>query len=197
MELSLDEKKILLKTARDSLKSLFEKIEIKKPDFEKYPILKSHSGAFVTLHEHGQLRGCIGYILGDQPVVETVRDAAIQAAKHDPRFLPVRKSEVEELEIEISILSEPFPLNTYDEIEVGKHGLILEEGSRRGLLLPQVPTEHHMNKEQFLDAICQKSGFHKSYWREKELKFSGFTATVFSEKELLHEKTKEEIRNDS
>lgn len=185
MELSLEEKKILLKTARDSIKSLFEKIEIQKHEFEKHPILKSHSGAFVTLHEYGQLRGCIGYIIGNQPVVDTVRDAAIQAAKHDPRFLPVRKSEVDELEIEISILSEPFPLNSYDEIELGKHGLILEEGGRRGLLLPQVPIEHNLNKEQYLDAICQKSGFHKSYWREKQLKLSGFTATVFSEKELL------------
>lgn len=184
MELSLEEKKILLKAARMAINSIFTGEEIPKPDYEKYPSLKSHSGAFVTLTEFGRLRGCIGYIISDKPLYETVCDAAVSAALNDPRFPPVRQSELDNIEIEISVLSEPFQLNSYDEIIVGKHGLILEEKGRRGLLLPQVPVEHNMNKEQFLDAICQKTGFPAGYWRTKQLKLSGFTALVFNEKEL-------------
>lgn len=184
MELSFEEKKILLKAARTAIKSLFTETEIPEIDYEKYPNLKTHAGAFVTLTEFGHLRGCIGYIVSDKPLYETVIDAAISAAQNDPRFPPVKESELENIEIEISILSEPFPLNSYDDIIVGKHGLILEEKGRRGLLLPQVPIEHNMNKEQFLDAICQKTGFPAGYWRTKQLKLSGFTALVFNEKEL-------------
>lgn len=187
MELTNDEKILLLSAARNSILSLFEKVKIEAPDYEKYPVLKSHAGAFVTLTEHKQLRGCIGYIIGDQPVFKTVCDAAIQAAVHDPRFSPLREDELKIISIEISILSEPFLLNSYDEIELGKHGLILEERGRRGLLLPQVPIEHKMNKEEYLEAICQKSGLTRNYWREKELKLKGFTATVFSEKEIEQE----------
>ena len=184
MELTKDEKKILLTAARNSILSLFENVKVETPDYEVHPVLKSHAGAFVTLTEHKQLRGCIGYIIGDQPVFKTVCEAAIQAAQYDPRFSPVRHAEVKDISLEISILSEPFPLNSYDEIELGKHGLILEEKGRRGLLLPQVPIEHNLNKEQYLDAICQKSGLPRSYWREKELKLKAFTATVFSEEEM-------------
>ncbi|KAF0150553.1 MAG: AMMECR1 domain protein [Ignavibacteria bacterium] len=184
MDLTSEEKKILLAAARNSILSLFETVTIEKPDYKKHPVLKSHSGAFVTLTENKRLRGCIGYIIGDKAVFETVCEAAIQAAKYDPRFSPVRKEEIKDISLEISILSKPFPLNCYDEIELGKHGLILQEQGRRGLLLPQVPIEHKMNKEEYLDAICQKSGFNKSYWKEKELKLSAFTATVFSEEEI-------------
>ncbi|MCX7797655.1 MAG: AmmeMemoRadiSam system protein A [Melioribacter sp.] len=184
MELTIEEKKFLLKVARKAIQSIFTSEEIPKADYEKYPNLKNKAGAFVTLTEYGQLRGCIGFIVSDKPLYETVIDAAISSAQNDPRFPPVRKSELENIEIEISVLSEPFPLNSYDDIIVGKHGLILEEKGRRGLLLPQVPIEHNMNKEQFLDAICQKAGFPAGYWRTKQLKLSGFTAIVFNEKEL-------------
>jgi AmmeMemoRadiSam system protein A len=102
----------------------------------------------------------------------------------DPRFLPVKQKEVELISIEISILSEPFALNNYDEIEIGKHGLILEENGRRGLLLPQVPIEHKMNRDQFLDALCQKAGLHGKYWKTKQLNLSAFTATVFNEENI-------------
>lgn len=187
MDLTLEVKKILLTVARNSIASLFEKVLVEKPDYDRYPVLKSYSGAFVTLTKHKQLRGCIGYITGNQPVFETVCEAAIQAAKYDPRFSPLSKDELKDISLEISILSEPVFLSGYDEIELGKHGLILEEKGKRGLLLPQVPIEHKMTREEYLDAICQKSGFNKSYWREKELKLKAFTATVFSEKDLENE----------
>jgi uncharacterized protein len=185
MDLSLEEKTFLLKTARASINSVFTKKDIPEPDYAKHPVYKSHSGAFVTLTEFGSLRGCIGFITSDKPLFETVCEAAIHASQNDPRFSSVRQSEIKNLSIEISILSEPFPLNSYDEIEIGKHGLILEEKGRRGLLLPQVPIEHHMTREQFLDAICQKTGFQPGYWKTKQLKLSAFTATVFSEEELV------------
>lgn len=184
MEPTLEEKKILLETARKSINSVFIQEKILEPDYEKHPIFKSHAGAFVTLTQQGVLRGCIGYIVSDQPLFKTICEAAVQASQNDPRFQQVHQSEIKNLSIEISILSEPFPLKSYDEIEIGKHGLILEEEGRRGLLLPQVPVEHNMNRDQYLDSICRKSGFPADYWRTKQLKLYGFTASVFSEEDV-------------
>jgi AmmeMemoRadiSam system protein A len=184
MELSLEEKRILLQTARSAIISFFSGAKIQEPDYSKHKILETHAGAFVTLTHSGRLRGCIGYIISDQPLFDTICDAAVQASQNDPRFPSVMLNEMKNIAIEISVLSEPFQLNSYDEIEIGKHGLILEEKGRRGLLLPQVPVEHHMDKDQYLDAICQKTGFAAGYWRDKLLKLSGFTATVFSEEEM-------------
>lgn len=191
MELSFEEKKILIEAARVSINSVFTGEKVPEPDYQKYPVLKSHAGTFVTLTQFGSLRGCIGYIISDQPLFQTVCEAAVQASQHDPRFPSVRQSEIKNLSIEISILSEPFPLNSYDEIEIGKHGLILNEKGRRGLLLPQVPVEHHMNREQYLDAICQKTGFTVGYWKTKQLQLSAFTATVFCDSSTSSEFTKE------
>jgi len=191
MNISLEEKKILLDTARISIKSVLTGEKIPEPDYKEHPIFNSHAGAFVTLTKSGLLRGCIGYIISDGPLFETVCDAAKQASQNDPRFPSVRQSEIRDLSIEISVLSEPFPLNNYDEIEIGKHGLILEEKGRRGLLLPQVPIEHHMNRDQYLDAICQKSGFPSNYWKEKKLKLYAFTATIFCDSSASSESNME------
>lgn len=188
MKISTEEKLILLNAARDSIRSKFDEIEIQTPDYNKHPLLKSKSGAFVTLTENKNLRGCIGYIISNKKLFDTVCDAAVQAAFHDPRFYPLQKHELEKISIEISILSEPFPLKNYDEIILGVHGLIVEEEGRRGLLLPQVPIEHKMNKEEYLDAICQKAGLPKNLWREKQITLSCFTATVFSEESIKEEK---------
>jgi len=184
MKISLEEKKILLNTARISINSVFNDEKTHEPDYEKHPVFNSHSGAFVTLTKAGLLRGCIGYIISDEPLFKTICEAAVHASQNDPRFPSVRQQEIKDLSIEISVLSEPFSLNNYDEIEIGKHGLILEEKGRRGLLLPQVPIEHHLNRDQYLDAICQKAGFSQGYWKTKKLKLNAFTATVFSEEEL-------------
>ena len=184
MEFSFEEKKLLIKLARESIES---KLFNKKPtaiNVDDYPVLKSKCGVFVTLTIAGQLRGCIGYITSNDPLYITVKDAAIGAAFSDPRFYPLTKTEYEQIEVEISVLSEPYPMKSYDEIVVGKHGLILEEGGKRGLLLPQVPIEHGMNKEQYLDAICRKTGVRQNLWREKLLNISLFTAIVFNEKDL-------------
>jgi AmmeMemoRadiSam system protein A len=184
MKLTKEEKIILLKTARISISSLFGKTASFEPDIKKHPVFNSRAGAFVTLTINKKLRGCIGYIISEKPLLQTIRDAAIQAAQADPRFSPLIFDELEKIEIELSILSEPFPLKSYDEIIIGEHGLILDEPGNRGLLLPQVPIEHNMNKDEFLSAICQKSGLHSDYWKERQLKLNGFTATVFNENEM-------------
>ena len=184
MELTAEEKKILLDAARNSIRSLFTNEKIPRPDFSKHHALKLNAGAFVTLTKSKSLRGCIGYIISDDILFNTVCNAAVQAAEFDPRFSPVTEKEVDSLSIEISVLSPPFMLNSYEEIELGKHGLILEEKGRRGLLLPQVPIEHNLNKEQYLEAICQKTNLPSDYWKTRQLKLSGFTALVFNEEEL-------------
>lgn len=183
MEISLEEKIILLNTARNSIASCFgQKIE-DTAGHSNCPLFNSHCGAFVTLTINKRLRGCVGFIISDRPLLETVKDAAKYAAFEDNRFAPLTEHELAKIQIEISILSEPFPMNGYDDIIVGKHGLILEEKGRRGLLLPQVPIEHKMNKEEYLDAICEKTGFPAGYWKNKQLKMSLFTADVFNEGE--------------
>ncbi len=185
MELSVEEKKILLKLARNTIKSLFiPVIETPSFDIDSHPIFSSNSGAFVTITKNKNLRGCIGYIISDRPLLETVKDAAMQAATSDPRFPALNENEFNEIDLEISILSEPFPLKNYDEIVVGRHGLILEEGFHRGLLLPQVPIEHNLNRDEYLTALCQKAGVFSYLWKEKQLELKAFTATVFSEKDL-------------
>lgn len=180
MKISSEEKDILLKAARHSISSLFDGKEPEKPDYKKYPLLKEKLGAFVTLTINHQLRGCIGYIIGREPLFDTICSAAIHAAVSDPRFSALKKSEFDKIHIEISILSEFVPIKNYDEIILGKHGLYVDEGSG-GLLLPQVATEHKMNRDEFLSALCNKAGFYSEFWKERQLKIKVFTAEIFSE----------------
>lgn len=188
MELNDKDKLLLLKVARDSIAGRFTGFRFNEEQVNQmlaeHPELNIPAGAFVTLWEQGGLRGCIGYIISDDDLVTTVSRAAVQAAFHDPRFPAVREVETGHLEIEVSVLSPPFPMNSYEDIVIGKHGLILEEGARRGLLLPQVPLEHNMDRDEFLSALCEKAGLYREYWKEKKLNISMFTADVFSEKEL-------------
>jgi AmmeMemoRadiSam system protein A len=184
MNTSHEEKIILLKAARQSIGSLFDGKEPDKPNFKKYPLLKEKLGAFVTLNINHDLRGCIGYIIGREPLFETICSAAIHAAVNDPRFSALKKSEFEKIKIEISILSEFIPIKSYDEIIIGTHGLYLDEGGG-GLLLPQVAVEHKMNRDEFLSALCNKAGFYSEFWKERMLKIKVFTAEIFSEEETV------------
>jgi len=185
MEISLTEKQIMVNIARNSIFRRFDStIEKLLPDTNEFPILNEKVGVFVTLTIDGELRGCIGYILSEKPLYLTLADAAVEAAFSDPRFPALKRHDMNIIDIEISVLSRPFPLKSYDEIEVGKHGLIVTEGNRRGLLLPQVPVEHNLSREQYLSALCQKAGIYSEYWREKQLNLDAFTADVFSENEL-------------
>jgi len=181
MRLTSEEKGILLKAARQSIKAVFGENDEPAADYEKYPSLKIKSRAFVTLTINKNLRGCIGFIFAEISLFETVCEAAIQAAFRDPRFLPLSQAEIERTEIEISVLSEPEKITSYNDIEIGKHGLILNHLGRRGLLLPQVATENHFNLERFLSAICEKAGFEPYLWQKQKLNIEVFTADIFSD----------------
>jgi hypothetical protein len=180
MELLREEKQILLKAARESILAEFSEGEVMKVDYKAYPKLKMELGAFVTLKINNELRGCIGYIIAQKPLFETVVEAAKHSAFGDPRFSELSRDEVEEITIEISVLSPFEPIKSYDEIEVGKHGLLLDEGGR-AVLLPQVATEQNYNRAQFLTALCHKAGLYGNYWKERMLNIKVFTALVFSE----------------
>ncbi len=182
MKLTDEEKKFLVSIARNSIKSSLGINKETKLSIPLNPVFHSKCGAFVTLTLNNNLRGCIGYIISEKPLYQIITDSAKHAAFEDPRFNPITKEEFTDVKIEISILSEPFAMKEYEDIEIGTHGLILEE-PRRALLLPQVPLEHKMNREQFLSALCRKAGLYSEYWKETKLKISLFTATVFSEQD--------------
>lgn len=139
-----------------------------------------YRGAFVTLHVAGKLRGCIGVIEPRDPLRDTIVHCARSAAFHDPRFSPLRTNELNELQIEISLLSELLPIRAQD-LQIGRHGLLVATESHRGLLLPQVATEHHLSREEFLDETCRKAGLPRGAWRDAKTEIFGFTCEVFSE----------------
>jgi AmmeMemoRadiSam system protein A len=180
MELSIEEKEILLKAARESILQEFSECDVTMVDYKVFPKLKMELGAFVTLKINENLRGCIGYIFARKPLFETIVDAAKQSAFGDPRFPELDREELNEVTIEISVLSQFEPIKSYDEIEVGKHGLLLDEGGR-AVLLPQVATEQNFNRSQFLTALCHKAGLYGNYWKERMLDIKVFTALVFSD----------------
>lgn len=137
------------------------------------PGLDVPRGAFVTLHAHGSLRGCIGYIEAVEPLWAAIEEMANAAAFRDPRFPPVTAAEFGQLELEISVLS-PLAAATPDQVVVGTHGIVLAQGRRRGLLLPQVATEQGWDRETFLEHGCMKAGLPPDAWR------SGATLEIFS-----------------
>jgi AmmeMemoRadiSam system protein A len=137
-------------------------------------------GVFVTLHARGRLRGCIGVVEAFEPLDESIARCAANAALRDPRFPPVRVEELPELEIELSLLSPLEPILP-ENIEIGKHGLLISQGSKRGLLLPQVAVEHKLGRDQFLEETCRKAGLNPQAWQEPETQILGFTCEVFSE----------------
>lgn len=173
----------LLEIARNSIETYLKtgkKMEVNEAD----PVLSKQMGAFVTLHEHGQLRGCIGNLIGDKPLYLTVRDMAVESAVSDPRFNPVVLSELKDIKIEISALSPLERVNSADNIQMGKHGVLVRRGYYSGVYLPQVATETGWSKEEFLSSLCeQKAGLAADAWKDKSTEIYIFTASVFSEKE--------------
>jgi AmmeMemoRadiSam system protein A len=137
-------------------------------------------GVFVTLEVHGKLHGCIGVIEPRDTLRESVAHCAQSAALHDPRFPPLRPAELPGLQIEISVLSPLSPIDPKD-VEIGKHGLVMATEGKRGLLLPQVATEHHFSREEFLEETCRKAGLPRDAWRDPETNVYGFTCEVFRE----------------
>ena len=143
-------------------------------------IFATKRGAFVTLHVDKRLRGCIGVIEAKEPLGENVAHCAMSAALQDPRFRRMQPADLATLEIEVSLLS-PVEAIRPEEIEIGKHGLLIEHGSQRGLLLPQVAVEHHLDAEHFLKETCYKAGLPGDAWRAPETRIYGFTCEIFAD----------------
>lgn len=147
------------------------------------PELQGHQGAFVTLNEGGRLRGCIGRFTADRPLYQVVREMALSASQRDPRFPPVRSSELDKVSIEISVLS-PMKriVDPINEVEPGKHGIYIKRGFRSGTYLPQVATDHNMSREEFLTSCtAHKAGLPPDAWKDPETEVYVYTADVFGE----------------
>ncbi|MGD2246122.1 MAG: AmmeMemoRadiSam system protein B [Candidatus Aminicenantes bacterium] len=162
--LSEEEKKELLQLAGSAIDLFIREKKIIEYTTQD-PNLLSKKGAFVTLKKNGRLRGCIGFTNPVFPLYESVIRAAIYAACRDSRFLPVSDDELEELEIEISVLTTPQKVHNPQLIEVGRHGLIISKGDNKGLLLPQVPVENNWSREEYLAQACLKAGLSKNSWK--------------------------------
>lgn len=180
--LDSNERKLLLHVARQAIEQAVEKGELEIIGIKHLPgRLGEASGAFVTLRRGRNLRGCIGHLeASPASLALAVAWAAKSAALEDPRFERVRPEEVAGLTIEISVLT-PFEEIAAENVVIGTHGLVVQQGSRRGLLLPQVATEHGLSREEFLDETCAKAGLPRGAWRDPGTKVFAFTAEVFSE----------------
>jgi AmmeMemoRadiSam system protein A len=174
--------RFLLALARDTIQRRLNGAPLPSPE-PNDPILLEPRGAFVTLKIDGRLRGCIGHVIGVAPLWRAVRDNAIAAAFEDPRFAPLEVDELPHTHIEISALT-PLRRVDFDEVIVGRDGILLEEGAARGLLLPQVAVEYGWDRETFLDHTCRKAGLGAGCWRHPETVISVFSAQVFGEEEL-------------
>ncbi len=178
-----EQKNILLKTARDTVKAVITGGTVPKPESDD-PELNAHCGCFVTLKNRGRLRGYIGQFTSEGPLIELVAEMAKASATGDPRFLadPITAAELEELDIEISVLS---PLQRADEplsLRLGVDGIYIKKGPASGCFLPQVATETGWSKEEFLSTCCaHNAGLEADAWKDPDTEVYFFTADVFGE----------------
>jgi uncharacterized protein len=191
LTLDVDARRALLQIAREAIRSRLSRgtrhedtargarPEARGPEDH----LSRRCPAFVTLRRGDQLRGCIGHVEADRPLVDVIARAAIAAALEDPRFPPVTVAELDEISIEISVLGPMQRVTDLSTIEVGRHGLVVQSGARRGLLLPQVPTEWGWDRETFLDQLCLKAGLPRGAWRT-DAEILCFEADVFGDSAL-------------
>ena len=181
MGLKTSEKETLLRIARSTIEHRLKGRPL-PPLEDTSSVLRGKRGAFVTLHKRGELRGCIGYIVARKPLRETVREMAEAAAFQDARFPPVTADELEELDVEISVLSPLRKVADAEEIEVGKHGILIKKGYYQGLLLPQVAVEYGWDRTTFLRQTCRKAGLPPDAWKDPDAEIRIFSAEVFGEK---------------
>lgn len=176
-----EDKVFLLQVARDAIAStLLSTVTL--PECPADAVFRREVGAFVTLHKRGALRGCVGFVRGVKPLYDTIIEMARAAAFDDYRFAAVTVDELDELEIEISVLSEMIPVNDVHEIEIGRDGLMIVNGMRSGLLLPQVALEWNWDVISFLQETCRKAGLQRDCWNSPNSRILRFTADIFSEK---------------
>jgi AmmeMemoRadiSam system protein A len=178
-EFTPEERAVLLRLAHESILSALERREISLTP--PSPHLDEPRGAFTTIYFHGNLRGCVGYVFPVASLYRTVAETARAAAFEDTRFSPVSPQEAPELGVSLSILS-PLRVITPEEVEIGRHGLVVSHGGRRGLLLPQVPVEHQWDRATFMEQTCRKAGLPLDAWRQGAT-LEAFTAEVFGDRE--------------
>jgi AmmeMemoRadiSam system protein A len=177
-EYSAEERTLLLRLAHEAVLSVLEHREISLTP--PSPHLAEPRGAFTTLYVGGGLRGCVGYVLPVTSLYRTIAETARSAAFEDSRFLPVTRDEISELTVSLSILS-PLVRAQPEEIEIGRHGLLVSRAGHRGLLLPQVAVEHGWDRVTFLEQVCHKAGLPFNAWRTGAT-LEAFTAEVFGDR---------------
>jgi AmmeMemoRadiSam system protein A len=182
---SMEEKKELLQVARHTIETYLKEGKKEYPETDN-PRFLEHRGVFVTLHKKGNLRGCIGYPLPIKPLIESVADNAIASAAEDPRFPPVEVDEMEDIDIEISVLTVPKKVESHEDVVVGRDGIIISKGFMKGLLLPQVPVEQGWDLEEYISYGCRKAGLPESEWK-KGVNIETFQGIVFGEMELMEQ----------
>jgi AmmeMemoRadiSam system protein A len=176
-----EERRALLGIARASIEA--ELAGKTPPETVRKGTLEEKRGAFVSLKKRGKLRGCIGFIEPRKSLAKTVEEMAAAAAFQDPRFPPLRKEELQDLKLEVSVLTPLRRVSDVGEIEIGTHGLYVRRGGRAGLLLPQVATEWRWDRDTFLRETCRKAGLAPDAWRDPETEIYLFSADVFGEEQ--------------
>lgn len=193
LELTDEEKGILLRLAREAVRKAVSERgagggQALKVDLDEMPErLRAYCGGFVTLKRNGLLRGCIGRTGADQPLCQCVAEVAVLAALKDRRFVPVREEELDDIALEISVLGPLTRARGFQDIRVGRDGLIVSKGNTRGLLLPQVATEQGWTAREFLEQTCRKAGLPRDAWQQEGAIIQRFSATVFGEADLKAE----------
>jgi len=181
--LDKEDKTELLKLARTTLETYLT--DETSPEYHtSREALLEQKGAFVTLHNGEELRGCIGQLYPDRELYRIVQYCALSAALEDTRFLPVTNEELRDLSIEISVLTPFRRVRNVEEIEVGRHGLYIIQGHFRGLLLPQVATQYNWDRTTFLQQTCRKAGLPETAWRDPLTTIHSFEAEVFSDSDI-------------
>ncbi len=185
--LSLEEGRLLVKTARQTIETYVQEGKVPPAPKVSQKLREPH-GVFVTLTKHGELRGCIGHPLPTMPLIDALVDSAVSSATRDPRFQPLEPDELYDVEVEVSVLSKPETMRVEDPSEylgsivIGRDGLIVEYGRYAGLLLPQVPVEWGWDPEEFLSNACMKAGLTPDAWLDKDVCIKKFSGQVFKEK---------------
>ena len=178
-DISGRDRRFLLELARATIEARLSARAVPCPSPDSAVLLELR-GAFVTLKIDRGLRGCIGHVVGVAPLWRAVRDNALAAAFDDPRFPPLTLDELSDVRIEISVLT-PLCTTAAEDVIVGHHGILVERGCSRGLLLPQVPVEYGWDRETFLDHTCRKAGIEPGCWRQPDTAISTFSADFFGE----------------
>ncbi len=179
-EYSSEERRLLLGLAHEGIESL---LTGRKLSFQPAsPHLEEPRGVFTTIYRHGELRGCVGYVQPVLPLYQAVVETARAAASQDTRFTPVTPEEMRDLQVSLSVLSPLRPIDA-EHVTIGKHGLVVAMGVRRGLLLPQVPVEHGWDRVTFLEHACRKAGLFPDAWKAGA-SLESFTAEVFGDPDL-------------